>query len=100
MTQLTHESGQVIDVPESDVEFYTNHNWTPYATPVETPTASWTTTRIDAWAQDQGIDLTGAKTKQDKLDLIAKASDVEEDTDATDSGETSAVPDAEPPAAA
>ncbi|MFT8988650.1 MAG: hypothetical protein ABF966_10535 [Bifidobacterium psychraerophilum] len=99
MTQLTHDTGQIIDVPDSAVEFYTAHHWTPYAPPVETPDSTWTIPRIDEWASEQGVDLPGAKTKQDKLDLIAKASDAKEETDATGTQQASAVPATEPAAA-
>ncbi|MCS6578254.1 hypothetical protein [Curtobacterium poinsettiae] len=39
---------------------------------VETvPSEVWTVAEIDAWADAHGIDLTGAKTKAEKLAVIA-----------------------------
>ena len=45
----------------------------PKHTPVvETvPSEVWTVAEIDAWADKRGIDLTGAKTKPEKLAVIA-----------------------------
>lgn len=45
----------------------------PKHTPVvETvPSEVWTVAEIDAWADAHGIDLTGAKTKPEKLAVIA-----------------------------
>jgi len=45
----------------------------PKHTPVvETvPSEVWTVAEIDAWADAHGIDLTGAKTKAEKLAVIA-----------------------------
>lgn len=35
------------------------------------PTESWTLAEIDAWAGEHSIDLTGTKTKAEKLTVIA-----------------------------
>lgn len=35
------------------------------------PSESWKTSEIDAWADARSIDLTGAKTKADKLAVVA-----------------------------
>jgi len=45
----------------------------PKHTPaVETvPSESWTVAEIEAWADAHGIDLSGAKTKPEKLAVIA-----------------------------
>jgi hypothetical protein len=96
MTKLTHDSGRVIDV--ADATFYLAHGWRPYTEPVELPSTQWSIARIDSWAEENGIDLSDAKIKQDKLDAIAAALAPKEDTDAADSGEAPAVPAAQPAA--
>jgi hypothetical protein len=93
MTELTHDSGRIIDV--ADISFYLAHGWHQYAEPVEQPSAQWSIARIDSWVEENGMDLSNAKTKQAKLDAIAAMLSSKEDTDAADSGEAPAVPAAE-----
>lgn len=78
MATLTHTKGRVVTVPDDAVDYYLTKGWTvaggkpvPAAAPDERPTESWTNAQLDAYAEQEGIDFTGVKTKADRLAVIA-----------------------------
>lgn len=98
MIRLSHGNGRLISIPEEAADFYTERGWRPYTEPVERPSAQWSIARIDSWAEENDMDLSNAKTKQDKLDAITAMLSSKEATDATDRGEAPTVPQTEPAA--
>lgn len=103
-TTLTHSKGQTVTVPDDAAEYYLSRGWTRAGATQEdadtveipdgTPVEAWKVPQVDAYAECEGIDLGDAKTKPEKLAVIAAALEQKEAAGGADSGDGAEVPDA------
>ena len=79
MATLTR-NGRTIVVPDETAADYIARGWAdpsappPIVIPEGEPSDRWKNEQLDAYGVREGIDLTSASTKADRLDLIARHS--------------------------
>jgi hypothetical protein len=87
MATLKLLNGSSVTVPDEEIDHYRAHGLTaPGQTPAMVlpegdPDDSWSKAQLDEYANREGFDFTGTKTKVDKLAVIADARPLAESID-------------------